>query len=210
MTIGKGRHPCQVIWPWEPQATRNWPGVPAKFWGANWRRWASMSIMHPCCDVNINPENPAVGIRSFGEDPKIVGELASAMVTGIQSAGVAATTKTFSGTWRCCGRFHIMDYRACRTHSDRLRQVEFPPFASAIQAGSKMVMTAHLALPAIDGPDAPPATLSPTILKGLLRNELGFEGVIVTDAMDMHAIGQGRSSRHECRPRCCCRSRLYC
>ncbi|HEY9152922.1 MAG TPA: glycoside hydrolase family 3 N-terminal domain-containing protein, partial [Anaerolineales bacterium] len=74
---------------------------------------------------------------------------------------------------------------------DRLRKVEFPPFESAIRAGTKMVMTAHLALPAIDGSDAPPATLSPGILKNLLRDQLKFQGVIITDAMDMHAITQG-------------------
>jgi beta-N-acetylhexosaminidase len=76
---------------------------------------------------------------------------------------------------------------------ERLRRVELPPFAAAGRAGVKMVMTGHLALPAIDRPQAPPATLSPAVLKGLLRGELGFEGVIVTDAMDMQAIGQGEA-----------------
>ncbi len=159
------------------------------------RELAAMGInvnYAPCCDVNINPENPVVGIRSFGEDPKMVGELAAAMVAGIQSEGVAATIKHFPGHGDAAGDSHYGLPSVPHT-LERLRKVEFPPFTSAIQAGAKLVMTAHLALPAIDGPDAPPATLSPSILKGLLRGELGFEGVIVTDAMDMHAIAQGEA-----------------
>ena len=146
----------------------------------------------PCCDVNINPNNPVVGIRSFGEDPKMAGDMASALVKGIQSTGVAATLKHFPGHGDASGDSH--HGLPSVPHSlDRLRRVEFPPFVSGIQAGAKLVMTAHLALPAIDGPDAPPATLSPSILKGLLREELGFRGVIVTDAMDMKAIPQGEA-----------------
>ncbi len=159
------------------------------------RELAAMGInvnYAPSCDVNINPENPAVGIRTFGGDPKIVGELAAAMVAGIQSAGVAATIKHFPGHGDAAGDSHY-GLPSVPHSLERLRQVEFPPFASAIRAGSKMVMSAHIALPAIDGPDAPPATLSPSILKGLLRDELRFEGVIVTDAMDMHAISQGEA-----------------
>lgn len=146
----------------------------------------------PCCDVNINPKNPVVGLRSFGEDPLMVAKLAAAMVTGIQSAGVAATIKHFPGHGDTASDSHNGLPSVPHTR-ERLRNVEFPPFARAIRAGSKLVMTAHIALPAIDGPDAPPATLSPSILRGLLRGELGFKGVIVTDAMDMHAIAQGQA-----------------
>jgi beta-N-acetylhexosaminidase len=159
------------------------------------RELAAMGInvdYAPSCDVNNNPENAGIGIRSFGEDPKKVAELASAMVAGIQSEGVAATIKHFPGHGDASGDSH---YRLpIVPHSlERLKRIEFPPFVKAIRAGSKMVMTAHLALPAIDGPEAPPATLSPSVLKGLLRGELGFEGVIVTDAMDMKAIAQGEA-----------------
>jgi beta-N-acetylhexosaminidase len=159
------------------------------------RELAAMGInvnYAPSCDVNINPANPGVGIRSFGEDPKDVAELAVAMVAGIQSMGVASTIKHFPGHGDTSSDSHY-GLPSVPHAVDRLRRVEFPPFTAAIQAGAKMVMTAHLALPAIDGPDAPPATLSPSVLKGLLRSELGFEGVIVTDAMDMHAIGQGQA-----------------
>lgn len=144
----------------------------------------------PICDVNINPQNPVIGIRSFGEDPAAVAELASAMIEGIQSRGVAATAKHFPGHGDTDGDSH--HGLPFVTHKlDRLQQVEFPPFQTAIAAKVKLMMTAHLALPAIDGQDAPPATLSRNILHRLLRDKLGFNGVIVTDAMDMKAIRQG-------------------
>lgn len=144
----------------------------------------------PSCDVNITPHNPVIGIRSFGENTEDVARLASAMVEGIQSAGVAATAKHFPGHGDTGGDSH--HGLPSIPHSlDRLQQVEFPPFRAAIAADVKLIMTAHLALPALDGPDAPPATLSRRILRGLLREELNFDGVIVTDAMDMKAIRQG-------------------
>ena len=144
----------------------------------------------PSCDVNINPQNPVIGIRAFGEDPTAVAQLASAMIKGIQSQGVAATAKHFPGHGDTDGDSHHGLPSVPHT-LERLQKVEFPPFQAAIAADAKLMMTAHLALPAIDGPDAPPATLSSRILIGLLREELGFNGVIVTDAMDMHAIQQG-------------------
>lgn len=146
----------------------------------------------PVCDVNINPQNPVVGIRSFGENPEDVARLVGPMIKGIQSTGVAAVAKHFPGHGDTDADSHHS--LASVTHNlERLQQVEFPPFRAAIAAHVKMIMTAHLALPAIDGPSAPPATLSRNILHGLLREELGFSGVIVTDAMDMQAIHQGDS-----------------
>jgi len=146
----------------------------------------------PSCDVNINPQNPVIGVRSFGEDPGEVGRLGAALVQGIQSAGVAATAKHFPGHGDTSGDSH--HGLPSLAHSlERLRQVELPPFQAAIQAGVKLIMTAHLAIPALDGPEAPPATLSSSVLTGLLRGELGFEGVIITDAMDMGAIRQGEA-----------------
>jgi beta-N-acetylhexosaminidase len=144
----------------------------------------------PCVDVNINPQNPVVGIRSFGENPDVVADLASAMIEGIQSQGVAATAKHFPGHGDTASDSH--HGLPSVPHSlERLQAVELPPFQAAIRVDVKLTMSAHLALPALDGPDAPPATLSRNILTGLLRKKLGFEGVIVTDAMDMHAIRQG-------------------
>jgi beta-N-acetylhexosaminidase len=159
------------------------------------RELAAMGInvnYAPSCDVNINPQNPVIGIRSFGEDPAAVAQLAAAMIEGIQSQGVAATAKHFPGHGDTDGDSH--HGLPSVPHSlDRLGQVEFPPFRAAIAADVKLMMTAHLALPALDGPNAPPATLSCRILHGLLREELGFNGVIVTDAMDMGAIRQGEA-----------------
>lgn len=144
----------------------------------------------PCVDVNVNPQNPVVGVRSFGEDPTQVAELGAALIQGIQSQGVAATAKHFPGHGDTASDSH--HGLPTVPHSiERLRTVEFPPFKAAIQANVKLIMTAHLGIPSIDGPEAPPATLSSNILNGLLRRELGFRGLTITDAMDMGAIRQG-------------------
>ena len=146
----------------------------------------------PSCDVNVNPQNPVVGIRSFGEKPETVTRLASAMIKGIQTAGVAATAKHFPGHGDANADSHFG--LPVVSHSiERLQSVELPPFKSAIEADVKLMMSAHVAFPAIDGPQAPPATLSRKILTNMLRDELGFRGVTITDAMDMNAIPQGEA-----------------
>jgi beta-N-acetylhexosaminidase len=144
----------------------------------------------PICDVNINPENPVIGTRSFGEDPESVARLAAAMTAGIQASGVAATAKHFPGHGDTTSDSHYGIPSMPHT-LDRLRRVEFPPFRAAIQEGVKIIMTAHLALSGISGLEGIPSTLSPKVIKGLLRGELAYEGVIITDAMDMKAIKQG-------------------
>lgn len=157
------------------------------------RELAAMGInvdYAPCADVNINPDNPVVGVRSFGEEPELVGRLSAALVEGLQSQGVAATVKHFPGHGDTSSDSHH-GLPSVPHNRARLEQVELPPFRAALRAGVKLVMSAHLALPAIDGAPAPPATLSPAILNGLLRQEMGFSGVIVSDAMDMGAITQG-------------------
>ena len=143
----------------------------------------------PCADVNINPQNPVVGVRSFGSDPGLVARLTAAMVRGIQSQGVAATTKHFPGHGDTSTDSHL-NLPIIQHSLEQLRAIDFPPFEAAIQADTKLVMTAHIGLPQIDS-EVMPATLSSNVLTGLLRRELGFEGVIITDAMDMHAIRQG-------------------
>ncbi|MBL8050584.1 MAG: glycoside hydrolase family 3 C-terminal domain-containing protein [Anaerolineales bacterium] len=144
----------------------------------------------PCADVNINPQNPVVGVRSFGEDPKLVAELSSAMIEGMQSQGVAATVKHFPGHGDTDSDSHHT--LGTVSHSlKRLHAVELIPFISAINADAKLMMTAHLGITSIDGENPPPATLSKNILTKLLRDELDYQGVIITDAMDMHAIRQG-------------------
>lgn len=144
----------------------------------------------PCVDVNVNPQNPVVGVRSFGENPARAAALGAATIRGIQSQRVAATAKHFPGHGDVTGDSH---YTAPHlTHTlEELRAVDLPPFRAAAEAGVKLMMTAHIALPELDGDDAPPATLSGRVLNGLLRQELGYEGVVITDAMDMLAIRQG-------------------
>jgi len=144
----------------------------------------------PVCDVNNNPANPVVGTRSFGESPALVSRLSAALVRGLQSAGVAATAKHFPGHGDTSSDSHhgspVLPHDTKRVH-----RVELPPFRAAIKAGVRLMMTAHIVFPALNGGTSLPATLSQDILRGLLRRHLGFRGLIVSDAMDMHAIDQG-------------------
>jgi beta-N-acetylhexosaminidase len=144
----------------------------------------------PICDINTNPDNPSLGVRSFGDDPELAAGLAGAMVAGIQSSGVAATLKHFPGKGAANVDSHYQ--LPMLDHSrERLKTVELLPFEAAIDAGAKLVMTGHFAIPALTGSDTLPATLSRAVMHDLLREELGFEGVVITDALDMGAITQG-------------------
>ena len=144
----------------------------------------------PVCDVNINPANPVVGTRSFGEDPKLVGRLGAALARGLQAEGVCACAKHFPGHGDTASDSHDAA-PVLRHDAKRIARVELPPFRAAIAAHVRMVMTAHIVLPALNGGANVPSTLSAPILRGLLRKKLGFKGVIVTDAMDMRALEQG-------------------
>jgi beta-N-acetylhexosaminidase len=134
----------------------------------------------PVADVNTNPRNPIIGIRSFGSDPGLVSRHVAAYVRGHQSAGVAACAKHFPGHGDTEGDSHLELPTAGGDLADAL-----PPFRAAIDAGVRAIMTAHIRVPELD--DAP-ATLSRRILHGLLRDELGFTGVVVTDALDMKGV----------------------
>ena len=139
----------------------------------------------PVADANTNPSNPVIGVRSFGE-PKRAGSMVAAAIAGLHDAGVAATAKHFPGHGDASVDSH-KDLPVIDAGLDRLRAVELEPFRAAIAAGVDAVMTAHIALPKID-PSGAPATLSRKILTDLLRDELGFDGVICTDCMQMDAI----------------------
>ncbi|MEC0205289.1 beta-N-acetylhexosaminidase [Paenibacillus lautus] len=142
----------------------------------------------PCLDVNNNPRNPVIGVRSFGEDPQAVAALGTAAIKGYQEEGVSATAKHFPGHGDTSVDSHLG--RASVPHDlERLRSVELYPFAQAIQGGVDAIMTAHVSFPAIEPSDLP-ATLSHAVLTGLLREEMGFEGLIVTDCLEMHAISK--------------------
>ncbi|MBP2702848.1 glycoside hydrolase family 3 protein [Microbispora sp. RL4-1S] len=139
----------------------------------------------PAADVNSNPGNPVIGLRSFGADPALVARHTAAWVRGLQSAGVAACAKHFPGHGDTAVDSHHGVPRLTASR-ERLAEVELPPFLAAVRAGVRAIMTGHLLVPAYDGER--PATLSPRILTGLLRTELGFEGLVVTDGIEMAAV----------------------
>ena len=144
----------------------------------------------PNCDINTNPDNPATGIRAFGDEPELAAQLSGAMVTGLQSAGVAATMKHFPGKGGAKVDSHyelpLIDHSR-----ERLEQMELRPFRAAVAAGVKLAMTGHFAIPSLtEYPDLP-ATLSRAVMHDFVRQEVGFDGVTITDALDMGALTQG-------------------
>jgi beta-N-acetylhexosaminidase len=140
---------------------------------------------HPVCDVNINPLNPEIGVRSFGDDPKLCAKYVEATVRGYQDAGIVATIKHFAGRGDSATDAHdVLD--VCRADLKRMREVELFTFQAGVNIGAKALMTAHTIFPAFD--KELPATLSKKILTDLLRGEMGFKGVIVSDAIGMAAI----------------------
>jgi beta-N-acetylhexosaminidase len=139
----------------------------------------------PVCDVNINPKNPEIGVRSFGDDPETCAKHAVALLKGFQDGNIAATAKHFPGRGDSVTDAHdVLD--VITADKKRMHEVELVPFKAAIEAGVMAIMTGHSVYPAYD--DKYPTTLSEKILTGLLREELGFDGVIVSDAIGMAAI----------------------
>ncbi|MGW0801980.1 glycoside hydrolase family 3 protein [Nonomuraea sp. NPDC002799] len=139
----------------------------------------------PSADVNADPANPVIGVRSFGPTPDLVARHTVAYVNGVQGAGVAACAKHFPGHGDTVTDSHLA---LPTVHAPRevLLERDLPPFRSAIDAGVRSIMSGHLLIPALD--PAVPATLSRTILTELLRGELGFDGMLVTDAIEMRAV----------------------
>jgi len=137
----------------------------------------------PVADVNVNPANPVIGVRSVGEDPQLVSRLVSAQVDGYHDGGVATVAKHFPGHGDTAVDSHFGLPEV--THSrEQLEAIDLPPFRAAIRTGVDTIMTAHVVLRSID-PSGAPATMSRPILTGLLREELRYDGLIVTDALDM-------------------------
>lgn len=143
----------------------------------------------PVVDVNNNPSNPVINVRSFGEEPNRVGRLSALFVRGTLDGGEYPTAKHFPGHGDTDVDSHV-GLPVVTADVQHLMNVELIPFKAAIDAGVALVMTAHIALPSIDG-DNMPATLAPKIITGLLRDSLGFHGVAITDAMTMEGIGKG-------------------
>jgi len=140
----------------------------------------------PDADVNVNPANPVIGVRSFGSDPESVAELVAAQVKGYQGAGVAATAKHFPGHGDTSTDSHTGLPVIAHTR-EQWEELDAPPFRAAIRARIDSVMTAHIVVPALD-PSEDPATLSRPILTGILREELGYDGVVVTDSLGMEGV----------------------
>jgi beta-N-acetylhexosaminidase len=145
---------------------------------------------YPVADVNNNPTNPIINLRSFGEDPALVGRLAVAYMKGVQAGGMLATAKHFPGHGDTAIDTHV-GLAVIEHPRPRLDAVELVPFKAAIGAGVDAVMSTHIRLPALDPTEGLPATLSRPILTGLLRQELGFDGLVFTDSMSMGAIVKG-------------------
>ncbi|MGA2134826.1 MAG: glycoside hydrolase family 3 N-terminal domain-containing protein [Bryobacteraceae bacterium] len=152
-------------------------------------------LFFPVADVNNNPDNPIINIRSYGEDPKQVSAFVTAFIEGTRvdpHYRVLTTAKHFPGHGDTAVDTHL-NMAVINADRERLETVELAPFRSAIEAGVDSIMTAHIAVPAL-APANVPATLSPAILTGLLRGQMGFKGIIVTDALEMGGIAQGYSS----------------
>ena len=141
----------------------------------------------PVVDVNNNPLNPIINTRSFGEDPRLVADLGAAFVRGLEEHGMMATAKHFPGHGDTGTDSHVA-VPVITASLERLDSLELVPFRAAIRAGVDAVMTAHVAVPSLAGANAPPATLAAVVLDTLLRQQLGFRGLVVTDALNMGAI----------------------
>ena len=147
-------------------------------------------VYAPSLDLASEPANVAMGIRCFGDDPAAVGRLGAAMIRGLQGGGVAATFKHFPGLGEVRDDTHF-GLAAVDADRARLEDVTLAPFRAGIAAGARLAMSAHIAVPALTGDARLPATLSAGIMDDLLRRELGFAGVTISDALDMRALAQG-------------------
>jgi len=141
----------------------------------------------PDADVNSNPANPIINTRSFGEDPQQVGELVSAYIRGAHSAGMMTTAKHFPGHGDTATDSHLSLAQVTGDRA-RLDSVELPPFEKAIAAGTDAIMVAHVTVPGLESDPNRVATTSPTIVTGLLKDQLGFKGIVITDALDMAGL----------------------
>lgn len=155
-------------------------GEEARAIGVHWN-------FFPDADVNSNPANPIINTRSFGEDPKQVGDLVSAYIAGAHEAGMLTTVKHFPGHGDTATDSHlgVASVNGDRAHLD---SIELPPFKQAIAAGVDSVMVAHVTVPALDPDPNHVATISPTVVSDLLEKQLGFKGLVVTDALDMAGL----------------------
>jgi beta-N-acetylhexosaminidase len=141
----------------------------------------------PVMDVNNNPRNPVINTRSYGEDPELVGRLGSAFVRGLQAGGMIATLKHFPGHGDTDVDSHL-GLPIIKDPRESLERIEFPPFKAGIAAGAGAIMTGHIEMPSLDPAPNTPTTLSGPIVSGVLRREMGFDGLVYTDSMGMAGV----------------------
>jgi beta-glucosidase-like glycosyl hydrolase/CubicO group peptidase (beta-lactamase class C family) len=146
----------------------------------------------PVADVNSNPANPVINTRSFGDDLPLVNSMVAAFIRGTNEGGCISTTKHFPGHGDTGTDSHL-ELPVLPYSRKRLDSLELAPFRNAIQSGTKSVMIAHLAVPALNGGSEIPASLSPGAITSVLRREMAFEGLVITDAMDMRGVARGYS-----------------
>jgi beta-N-acetylhexosaminidase len=151
--------------------------------------------LFPVADVNSNPANPIIGTRAFGQNPQQVGDLVAAYIRGARAGGMMTTAKHFPGHGNTATDSHLAVARVDED-AEQLRSLDLPPFRKAIEAGVDAIMTAHVRVPTLDPNPNSIATTSPAIVTGLLKKQLGFGGIVVTDALDMG----GLSSRYAANP----------
>jgi len=173
MALGAGRSPQDA----ETAAAIG--GSELKAVGVNWN-------FAPVADVNVNPANPVIGVRSFSEDPQLASDLTGAQVRGYQGEAIAAAAKHFPGHGDTAVDSHTGLPTIDHTRAE-WEQIDQPPFQAAIDQGIKAIMTAHIVVPSLD-PSGDPATLSKPIMTGILRNEMGYNGVVITDALGMAGV----------------------
>lgn len=142
----------------------------------------------PVADVAVNPEHDVMGDRSFSTVPQTAADLVAGAVQGLQSTGVSACLKHFPGHGDVTGDSHTGAAVTTERSKEEMQGAEFLPFGSGIAAGADMVMVGHINAPALNGGENIPASLSEAVITGILRNELGYDGIVITDAMNMTAI----------------------
>ena len=143
----------------------------------------------PVADVLTNPDNTAIGNRSFGSDPAVVSEMVAAFVQGLEENGVSACVKHFPGHGGTAGDSHDGQAETDRT-LEQMQSAEFLPFLAGIGAGADMVMVGHISAPGLTDGDKLPASMNEKIITEILRGQLGYQGIVITDAMDMAAVSQ--------------------
>lgn len=158
-------------------------GRELKALGINWN-------LAPVLDINNNPDNPVIGVRSYGETAEIVSEFGKQAVKGMQDAGIITTLKHFPGHGDTTVDSHL-DLPIISHGISRLKEMELKPFMDVIEHGADTIMSAHVYFPAIEDLENVPATLSRKVITGLLREGLGYNGVVTTDCMEMNAISDG-------------------